>query len=839
MNWTIKHKSNLLTVGAKAKNLFVLKSNGFNVPEFLVIPFAFFQSTDANKTAELVDELKDYFGNNSDMLFAVRSSSTEEDSDNFSFAGQFDTFLNIQLKEVPNYIEKVFQSANSERVETYRTINNINGSQELAVIVQVMVNSDVSAVGFSRNPNDSDKDEQIINSVYGLGEGLVSGDLNADSYHVKNGKVDTQLAAKKFKYTYNNFDTVKVKLPLKLSDESTLTNSQIKEVTSRLRELELLFKCPQDVELAYFNNELHFLQSRPITVRNVKPEGEYILWDNSNIIESYPGITSPLTFSFIEKMYAKVYSQMAGLMGVSKKQIEAKQQVFLNTLGLVNGRVYYNLLSWYKMLAMVPGYSLNARFMEKMMGVKERFDLTDNYKMNKFTAWMRIIVMLFKMIVLQIRLPKERKRFTTFVSQVFKKYQELDYDAMTDKQVVDTYSEVENILLNKWKAPLINDFFTMIWFGVLEKKVKSLAPEYPNLHNDILCGSSDIISVEPLYFSFRIVELIKKNETAVTLFKTKEASTILATLNEVQFSEISSQVKAYLAKFGDRCVGELKLENLSYTQNPEGYIDVLKSYIRENVKINNNNIENKLREDAEQIISEQLKGKFLKQKTFNFILKNARSHVSGRENLRFERTKAFGLIRKIVLVLGEKWKDLELINDSKDIFYLELGEVLAFEKLKSSFKNIIEARKNKYVELHSKEPAVERFYSYGKNFSDNYIYSTEKLVPLEGDLSGIGCCPGRVRGKVRVVIDPKEIKSLDGDILVTTSTDPGWITLFPSASAIIVERGSLLSHSAIVSREMGIPCIVGVSGLLRSLKTGDVIEMDGSTGEIKQIEAEI
>jgi phosphohistidine swiveling domain-containing protein len=266
---------------------------------------------------------------------------------------------------------------------------------------------------------------------------------------------------------------------------------------------------------------------------------------------------------------------------------------------------------------------------------------------------------------------------------------------------------------------------------------------------------------------------------------------------------------------------------------------VLKSYIRENVKINNNNIENKLREDAEQIISKQLKGKFLKQKTFNFILKNARSHVSGRENLRFERTKAFGLIRKIVLVLGEKWKDLELINDSKDIFYLELGEVLAFEKLKSSFKNIIEARKNKYVELHSKEPAVERFYSYGKNFSDNYIYSTEKLVPLEGDLSGIGCCPGRVRGKVRVVIDPKEIQSLDGDILVTTSTDPGWITLFPSASAIIVERGSLLSHSAIVSREMGIPCIVGVSGLLRSLKTGDVIEMDGSTGEIKQIEAEI
>jgi phosphoenolpyruvate synthase/pyruvate phosphate dikinase len=102
-------------------------------------------------------------------------------------------------------------------------------------------------------------------------------------------------------------------------------------------------------------------------------------------------------------------------------------------------------------------------------------------------------------------------------------------------------------------------------------------------------------------------------------------------------------------------------------------------------------------------------------------------------------------------------------------------------------------------------------------------------------LKGIGCCPGRVRAKVRVVTDPKSVRSLDGDILVTSSTDPGWVTLFPSAGGIIVERGSLLSHSAIVSREMGIPCIVSVTGLLKTLKTGDIVEMDGSTGVIARI----
>ena len=104
-----------------------------------------------------------------------------------------------------------------------------------------------------------------------------------------------------------------------------------------------------------------------------------------------------------------------------------------------------------------------------------------------------------------------------------------------------------------------------------------------------------------------------------------------------------------------------------------------------------------------------------------------------------------------------------------------------------------------------------------------------------GDLQGIGCCPGQVRGKVRVVRDPSEVATLDGDILVTSSTDPGWVTLFPTASAIVVERGSLLSHSAIVSREMGIPCIVSVNGLLQTLKTGDEIAIDGSTGTIQRL----
>jgi pyruvate,water dikinase len=187
--------------------------------------------------------------------------------------------------------------------------------------------------------------------------------------------------------------------------------------------------------------------------------------------------------------------------------------------------------------------------------------------------------------------------------------------------------------------------------------------------------------------------------------------------------------------------------------------------------------------------------------------------------------------------LGERLVAEGILKDARDVFYLELDEILGMQQgpLASNIAETIAARKAEFATYHDQRDPEERFFTYGNNFTDEYIYSKEKLEPIEGDLKGTGCCPGRVQAKVRVVKDPNEIDSLNGDILVTSSTDPGWVTLFPTASAIIVERGSLLSHSAIVSREMGIPCIVSVTGLLRTLKTGDEIIMDGSTGEIQVV----
>ena len=823
-------------IGGKASSLQFLTDHGFLVPKWMVFSWSELTDLDSNIVEEKIHL---FFGaNTKHNKYAVRSSASLEDGTQHSFAGVFESYLDVSYDEITRKMELVSTSIHAPRVVEYLKNAGITEELKMSVVVQEMIASEVSGVAFGINPVTGDLNTKVINSVFGLGESLVSGDITADTYYLKNQTIESSIADKGFQYLGTDRGVEKVALETSKSSERSLTDTQIYEVAEVLERLDLLFGAAQDIEFCYFQNQLYVLQSRPITTFN---EADYILWDNSNIIESYPGITTPFTFSFIEKMYEMVYKQLVGLMGVEQKEIERNTLVFENTLGLVRGRVYYNLLSWYKMLAMVPGYSLNAQFMETMMGVKERFDLKEKYQMSKGKAWFRIVLMLFKMIRLQVNLPKERDKFYKQVAEKLTKYHAIDYSILSSKQIVEHYVALEHDLLLKWKAPLVNDFFSMIWFGMLKKKVAELVPEEINLHNDLLCGSKDIISVEPIHQIFDLVHNIKQDSKVEQLFLTNTAYEVWNSLqSSEEYSSALIQINKYLNTFGDRCVGELKLESISYVQDPSAFVKLIQSYLKNhssNIK-QVSGIEIPIRERAETLVFEKLKNKgFLTRWWFNRVLSLARAHVSNRENLRYERTKAFGLVRKIINALGLKLEEENQIEHHIDVFYLELNEVksLVEKPLDSAIKSLISTRKSTFESYKSQQIPQQRFFTYGKVFSDEYIYSAEKLEVLTGDLSGIGCCPGIVEAKVTVVHHPEEVESLNQTMLVTNSTDPGWVTLFPSCAAIIVERGSLLSHSAIVSREMGIPCIVNVNHLLRTLKTGDTIRMNGSTGEIKII----
>lgn len=841
----IKNRNNP-KIGGKARNLLRLESLSMNVPPWLVIPSDVFASTSMEKIYELLKKHK-LIKDNIDSKFAVRSSAIDEDGDKASFAGQFETLLNIDSQNLLIAVKQVKDSATSAQVKAYRKNKGLLESQEIAVVIQHMVDPEISGVAFGADPVTGSLDSSIISAVYGLGEGLVSGELNSDNYQIIKGKISKTIAEKEYAFVRNfNCDGIsKTNVSEELISIPAMRDNQVKEVARILETLYAEFKKPQDIEFAYSKEKLFILQTRPITTLNKKEEtDQFIIWDNSNIIESYPGVTTPLTFSFIIKMYDAVYRQFSMLMGVSSKEVDSNDDVFSNMLGLIQGRVYYNLLSWYRALALLPGYSLNASFMEKMMGVKERFELKKQKSMSKGMAWFRLGTTIVKILYNVISLPRQRVKFLEVVDTTISRYQKMNFDSLAPEVVINHYKEFEKLLLTKWKAPLVNDFFAMIYFGTLEKLTKKwVKSQNQNLHNDLLCGSNDIISTEPVTRILELSSAIQKNNEAKEFFTHNTSESIWDSIKQNRFPTISEKIHQYLNLFGDRCVGELKLETFSYNQQPEVFIDIIKSYVEQGIVFSQRaiGVEKKLRDEASQKVNKALKWNIVKKFLFKYVLRVTRTMVSGRENLRYERTRAFGMVRVMFTSVGRQFHKSGVINNERDIFYLTQEEIFDFVKgtaVTVNLKSLINIRKEEFEEYKKMPLPSERIETYGTVYTSNDFNPIPENVKLNGDIKGIGCCPGRIRGKVRVVNNPNECNSLNGDILVTSSTDPGWVTLFPTASAILVERGSMLSHSAIVSRELGIPCIVGVTGLLKILKTGDEVEMDGATGELKLLSNE-
>jgi pyruvate,water dikinase len=223
---------------------------------------------------------------------------------------------------------------------------------------------------------------------------------------------------------------------------------------------------------------------------------------------------------------------------------------------------------------------------------------------------------------------------------------------------------------------------------------------------------------------------------------------------------------------------------------------------------------------------------------FDWVLKHARARVRDRENLRFDRTRVFGRVRQIFLALGRHFEALGVLAAADDIFYLEVDEVLGFIEgtaVTTDLKALVAVRRAEYVQYVEGPAPDDRFETHGIVYVGNNFRRAVPEVDGGDERRGIGCCPGIVEGTISVVLDPRKAAVSAGTILVAERTDPAWVVLFRTAAGLLVERGSLLSHSAIIAREMGIPTIVAVPGLTRWLRSGDRVRLDGRTGIVRRI----
>ena len=774
-------------VGGKAAALARLARAGFRVPDFFVIlPGA--------DDADLLEAYDRHFAPGERI--ACRSSARGEDSAEHSFAGQYDSFLEVGREELLEKAAAVRASGSSEHAAAYGATRGA-AVMEPAVIVQRMVAAEFAGVAFSADPVTGRRDIAVVAAVRGLGDALVSGRSDGETLDVD---ADGGVLASHGDATVG------------------LTEADAARVAALARECAAHFGRPQDIEWAIDGaGELFLLQSRPITTLPAA-DAPRILWDNSNIAESYSGVTTPMTYSFARRAYENVYREFCRLLWVPQARIEAGEPVFHAMIGLVQGRVYYNLCSWYRVLAMLPGFRLNRAFMEQMMGVREPMpdalvaEIEREASVGPLRDTWHLARTLAGLVVRAVMLPPTIRAFHARLDAALAAVPAADFDTLAPHELIDHYQQLEASLLRRWDAPLINDFFAMIACGVLRKwSARWLGDE--SLANHGLRDIGEIISLEP---ARRIQAMAAKSARG---------------------ESISTDLAAYLDRFGDRCVEELKLESPTLADDPAPLhraIEAMAARIRENPVPPANPPHDTTLDAAIARLP------WHRRKLYLWMLEKARHRVRDRENLRFERTRLFGRVRRILRGLGAHLTKMHHLRDADDIFYCELGEVLGFFDGTASApvcQQTLDSRRVTFASWRAAPPPPDRCETNGPPALESSIIARAATAEAQGtDLGGIGACAGIVRGPVRIVIDPRGVELARGEILVAQQTDPGWVVLFPAAAGLLVERGSLLSHSAIVAREMNIPAIVSIPGVTSRLTNGEWVEMNGATGAIRRID---
>ena len=817
-------------IGGKAYNLrYLTNIDGINIPKWFCLTVDSFYELLGDKKEEYLNYLKNYSEENRKKIIAlinnakfsdelkisirnelknynhivVRSSAIDEDSIKYSFAGMLESYLDIPKEEVFEYIKKCYISCFSKRIMEYRLNNDlINDKIAISVIIMEYIDADYAGVVFTTDPQTNNPDEIKISVVDGIGEGLVSGEKNSSDYTLN---IFNEIVDKKI-----NSTEVSKKLLQELAD------------ISRKIEDSYEFKSGKDIEFAIKDNEIYILQCRNITsYSNINKRLERTILDNSNIIESYSGVTTPLTYTFAKEVYSKVYHQTLRNFFVSEEAIASIEDDLNNMLYFYENKIYYKLNSWYKMTSLYPGYEKNKKYMENMMGVKTPLEETSGQ------AKTRLIKIYLRFIYKMLRMKKDSKAFLEKFNHVTGPYRNNKFENKTSKELINIYNQIEKEILDDFTTPIANDMGAMVLYGILSEQIRK-----KNIKNGegkiskIISKQGNVESVRQTTELISIVEDIKKDDRLLKLFKEKKSNELEKLLDSEE--SIFKRLKAYLLEFGSRSMEELKLETITMIDNPEFLFDTIKEYLEIDLTTFKNN----------DVIDESIllnEFHFLKKIFIKKLIKYTKYFIRNRECLRLRRTYIYDIVRNIINRIGKNFKEENIINDERDIYFLEKSEIfdIVSGKKINDIKTKIISRKKEYEENKDKE-AYERMYFYGEVNSKNMIpiYNRQEVELSSNVLSGVAGGGKVEEGIVKYINDPRE-KFPKGYILMAKRTDPGWTILFPLAKAIIVERGSILSHSAVVAREMGITLVVGVRGLTSKIKDGDRVKVDGINGTIE------
>ena len=850
----------------KAKNLGILAAEGFSVPKFIVLS--------EREEPDLSFSEKDFF--------AVRSNFSAEDGEEHSFAGQFLTRLNVKREKVEEAVQEVFASyagnldykekanrgkekycsqkqgkeelqekaeqkkAEQEKAEQKKAEQRKVESSVETVIIQEMLFPEKSGVLFTKNPKGL-LSEMVAVLGQGLGDKVVEDKENVLTYHFFPGEclyLEGHGAGFSPEKEEEKSKSLASEGSLQKSQSLGLEEEELKCLFTLGERIEQLFQKPMDIEFAIEGGKIYILQAREITTLDTHLPIRIL--DNSNISESFPGICLPLSVSFAKEMYCGIFTSL-GRRFLGKK-VSSYKELFQRMVGEFSGRMYYEISSWYDILRLLPFSKKIIPVWQGMLGVSNE-EISFSKKKPSFFLKCRIAFLFCYYFLVSQR---KMKALDCFFKERYASYTKQVEDEEDVKALFSLFLKMKEDLLREWDITLMNDMVSFI-----------------STH---LYGKKTAFSLETM-----------KPVRALSALKA------VAGKHGLDSEEYRREKKSYISAYGDRIEGELKLETRTYRTNEElldrWILDALetekagrdsrgdfpkekyslrkdcseaehsmqKAYGKKD-SFETDGVETDCAEkDWEETSRMEKSSERIQRKSFLYRL--AESSCNNREISRLHRTRCFGLMRSIVDKIGEK-------TIGFDVYYLSLEELeeMLFSGKDFSLKI---AREKELRKAYERLPVLSRVKLLGKVDRDPLegeirVLSYESFKE-KGNKEGIGrdteegkgeterkedgestprvffgrgVSKGIFRGEVLKIKSLQEVSVADakGKILLSYSTDPGWFPYLNMAEGLITERGSLLSHSAILARELEKPAVVNIPNIMEELHSGDIVEIDGDLG---------
>ncbi|MBP5975148.1 phosphoenolpyruvate synthase [Brasilonema sp. CT11] len=757
--------------------------------------------------------------------YAVRSSATAEDLPTASFAGQQDTYLNIIAKEaILKHISKCWASLFTERAVIYRLQNGFDHRKvHLSVVVQKMVFPQVAGILFTADPLTSNRKVLSIDASFGLGEALVCGLVNADIYKVRNGKViDKKISTKKLAiYPLKDGGTKEQEIEPDRQNRQALTDEQILQLEHMGRKIEEHFGYPQDIEWCLADDTFYIVQSRPITTLYPIPEAN----DQENHVyvsvghqQMMTNPMKPLGISIWQLTAARPMYKAGGRLFVDVTYDLAspvRRHILVNVLGKSDPLIKDALMTILERGDFIKSIPDDKQEQSSGKSSKGRspadFQTLNDYDPAIVSDFIRSSQTLIETLKQNIQ-TKSGPGLFDFILEDIQQLKKTNSDSQSFGVIMTAMNA------SSWINEKMNE-----WLG--EKNVAdTLSQSVPNNITSsmglALLDVADVIRPYPEVIDY--------------LQHVKDDNFLDDLVNFNGGQEIRDAICAYLNKYGMRCAGEIDITKTRWSEKPTTLLPIILSNIKNfEPNASNRKFEQGRQEalEKEQELLDRLKqlpdGE-QKAKETKRMINLIRNFIGYREYPKYGIINRYFVYKKALLKEAEQLVQANVIHEKEDIYYLTFEELRSVVRTNKLDYQIISKRKDEY-KLYEKLTPPRVITSDGEIIAG--AYKRENL-PAEA-IIGLPVSSGVIQGRARVILNMEEADLEDGDILVTSFTDPSWTPLFVSIKGLVTEVGGLMTHGAVIAREYGLPAVVGVESATKLITDGQRIRVHGTEGYVE------